>query len=89
MQAQSYIARVIENIKTHFPQVHLLAWLGYFDQRNVEKATPTAMLEVGEMLSIDGHKLWQEFTGYKSLVKTLSKERIEAAVKFLRSPSNK
>ena len=47
------------------------------------------MLEVGEMLSIDGHKLWQEFTGYKSQVKTLSKERIEAAVKFLRSPSNK
>ena len=47
------------------------------------------MLEVGEMLSIDGHKLWQEFTGYKSLVKTLAKERLEAAVKFLHSPSNK
>ena len=49
MQVQSYIARVIENIKTRFPHVHLLASLGYFDQRNVEKATPTAMLEV-EML---------------------------------------
>ena len=41
------------------------------------------------MLSIDGHKLWQEFTEYKSLVKTLRKKSIEAALKFLHSPSNK
>ena len=66
MQAQSYIARVIENIKSRFPQVHLLTCLGYFDPCNVEKATPIAILEVREMLSINGHKLWQEFTGYKS-----------------------
>ena len=50
-QAQSYIARVIENIKTRFPQV---TCLGYFDPRNVEKATPTVMLEVGEMLPLMG-----------------------------------
>ena len=69
--------------------MHLLACLGYSDPHKVEKATPAAMLEVGEMLSIDGHKLWQEFTEYKSLVKTLQKKRIEAALKFLHSPSNK
>ena len=45
----------------------------FFDPRNVEKTTPAAMLEVREMLSIDGHKLWQEFTGYKSQVKTVPK----------------
>ena len=70
-QAQSYIARVIEKIKSRFPQVHLLTCLGYFDPCIVEKATPIAMLKVGEMLSID--KLWQEFTGYKSLVIPLQK----------------
>ena len=88
-QAQSYIARVIKNFQTRFTQVHLLTCLGYFDPCNVEKATPTVMLEVGEMLSIDGHKLWLEFTGYKSLVQTLPKERLEVAVKFLHSPSHK
>lgn len=55
-QAQSYIAEVMEDMKSHFPQVHLLTCLGYFDPRSVEKATPAVMLEVREMLSIDGHK---------------------------------
>ena len=62
---------------------NLLKCLGYFDPRNVEKATPTAMLEVREMLSIDGHKLWQEFTGYKSLVKTLPKKQIRSSSEVL------
>ena len=74
-QAQSYVhCKSDKNIKFRFPQVHLLTCLGYSDPHNVEKATPAAMLEVGEMLSIDEHKLWQEFTGYKSLVKTLPRE---------------
>ena len=33
----------------------------------ITPATPLTMLEIGESLQIDGHKLWQEYTGYKSL----------------------
>ena len=43
----------------------LLTLFGYFDPENVEKATLLSMIELGDLLEIDGHKLWQEFIVYK------------------------
>ena len=48
------------------------------------------MLKVGECLQIDGHKLWQEYTGYKSFVKSLPEPHcLEVAVKAMYSPGNR
>ncbi len=90
-EAQLYITELINNIKNRFPQVHLLTCLGYFDPRNVDKATPAAIIEVSELLMVDGHKLWQDFAAYKSLVKTIPNPttRVLPVVEFLHSPSNK
>ena len=71
--ARSYIDAIITNLDNRFPQVRTLTLLGYFDPRNVQSATPLSMLELGEKLQIDGHKLWQEYIGYKSFVENLPK----------------
>ena len=48
------------------------------------------MLEIGDSLQIDGHKLWQEYIGYKSFVNSLPQPRsIEVAVKVMHSPANR
>ena len=38
--------------------IHLLSLLGYFDPHNVYKAELMSMLEVGDILGVDGHQLW-------------------------------
>ena len=57
--ARSYVDVIVTNLKNRFPQVRTLSLLGYFDPRNIDSAsaTPVHMLEVGECLKIDGHKL--------------------------------
>ena len=74
--AKSYIEAIIANLENRFPEVRTLTLLGYFGPRNVIQqsttgATPLTMLEVGEKLHVDGHKLWQEYIGYKSFVESL------------------
>jgi len=83
--ARSYVNAIITNLDSRFPQVRTLTLLGYFDPQNVEStATPLTMLEIGESLQIDGHKLWQEYIGYKSFVNSLPQPRsIEVAVKVM------
>ena len=67
--AKSYVDTTIANLENRFPQVKTLTLLGYLDPRNIQQsttaATPLTMLEIGEKLHIDGHKLWQEYIGYK------------------------
>ena len=90
--ARSYVDAIITNLENRFPQVKILSLLGYFDPRNVgsTNATPFHMLELGDWLQIDGHKLWQEYTGYKSFVKSLPEPHcLEVAVKVMYSPANR
>ena len=91
--ANSYIEAIIQNLKNRFPQLKTLALLGYFDPRNVRtaNATPFTMLEIAEelQLQVDGHKLWQEYLGYKSFVANLPSPSIEVAVQVMHSPENK
>ncbi|KAI6651842.1 Zinc finger protein [Oopsacas minuta] len=48
------------------------------------------MLEIGDTLQIDGHKLWQEYTGYKSFVQSLPMPwSVEVAVHVMHSPPNR
>ena len=87
--ARSYVDAIVTNLEKSFPQVKTLSLLGYFDPRNDESAsaTPFHMLEVGECLQIDGHKLWP---GYKSFVKSLPEPHcLEVAVKVMYSPANR
>ena len=67
--AKSYVDAIIANLENRFPQVKTLTLFGYLNPRNVQQsttaATPLTMLEIGEKLHIDGHKLWQEYIGYK------------------------
>ena len=43
--AQAYILAIVQNLKNRFPQARLLTLLGYFDPKNVEKATLFSMIE--------------------------------------------
>ena len=45
--AHDYISTLVTKLHEHFPQVHLLSLLGYFDPRNVHKAELMSTLEVG------------------------------------------
>ena len=69
--AAQYINAVIDNINNCFPQVHTLTLLGYIDPRNVSKATPVVINELGKLLAVDNRKLWQEFLAYRSFAKKL------------------
>ena len=66
--AQSYISAIIQNLNDRFPQARLLTLLGYLDPKNVDNATPCSSVELGDLLEIDGHRLWQEFTGHLSRI---------------------
>ena len=66
--AQSYISAIIQNLNDRFPQARLLTLLGYLDPKNVDNATPCSLVELGDLLEIDGHRLWQEFTGHLSRI---------------------
>ena len=57
--ASQYITAVIDNIRGRFP--HTLTFIGYLDPWNVSKATPPTMNELGDLMGVDGKKLWQEF----------------------------
>lgn len=69
--AASYLNALISNLRNQFPQVHILKLLRYFQPENINHATPLVMLELGEFLQEDGHKIWLEFAGYKSFIETL------------------
>ena len=94
--AQSYIDAIITNLEDRFPEIRTLTLLGYFDPRNVIQqqqqtiaATPLIMLEIGEKLQIDGHKLWQEYMGYKSFVESLPRLlSVDVAVHIMHTPPN-
>lgn len=70
-------------------QVRLVSLLGYFDHRNATKASLASMLETGDLLPIDGHKLWLEFSAYQSLVERLPKATITSAMQAMYCPDNK
>ena len=59
--ASQYITAVIDNVRGHFPQAHTLTFIGYLDPWNVSKAIPPTMNELGDLMGVDGKKLWQEF----------------------------
>ncbi len=71
------------------PSVHLLSLLGYFDPRNVHKAELMSMLEVGDILGVDGHHLWLEFTTYHSLIERLDNPTLYAAMQSMHNPQVK
>ncbi len=73
---QNYIETVIKNIRHRFPQPRLVLLLGYLDPRNVHKATPFTIMELGDTFGLDGSKLWQEYLLYKPLALLLKVERI-------------
>ena len=90
--AKSYVEAVITHLDNRFPEVRTLTLLGYIDPRNLSgsAANPITMLELGEKLQVDGHKLWHEYTGYRSFVKSLTKgSTIHVAVSVMHSPENK
>ena len=87
--ANEYIAALVNNLECRFPQVRLVSLLGYFDPRNVKKATLLSMLEVGDLLQVDGHKLWLEFHTYQSFVERLPQPTIASAMAAMHSPDNK
>ena len=64
--AHDYISlsTLVTKLHKRFPQVHLLSLLRYFDLCNVYKAELMSMLEVGDILGVDGHQLWLEFTTF-------------------------
>ena len=47
------------------------------------------MLELGDYLDIDGHKLWMEFSTYRSFVKRLPSPTIQAAMHAMHGPDMK
>ena len=48
------------------------------------------MLEIGEKLHIDRHKLWQEYIGYKSFIESLPNPVcLETAIHVMYSPANR
>ena len=87
--AEKYISSLVSNLQERFPHVHLISLLGYFDPRNAEKATLLSMLELGDYLDIDGHKLWMEFSTYRSFVKRLPSPTIQAAMHAMHGPDVK
>ena len=80
--ASQYVTAVIDNIHNHFPQAHTLTLLGYLDPRNVSKATPPSINELGNLMGVDGRKLWQEFLAYRCFANNLPELSVEA-VSFL------
>ena len=66
-KAQEYLSALLENLRNRFPQAHLLSLLGLLDPRNVEKATPSLVIELGTTMGMDGHKLWNEFLAFAPL----------------------
>ena len=87
--AEKYISSLVTNLQDRLPHVHLISLLGYFDPRNTEKATLLSMLELGDYLDIDGHKLWMEFSTYRSFVKRLPSPTIPAAMHAMHEPDMK
>ena len=57
--------------------------------RNVDKATPAHMIELGMHFGIDGPKLWDEFRSYRQLVTTMEDRTLAQAVKEICHPSNR
>ena len=81
--AHDYISlsTLVTKLHEHFPQVHLLSLLRYFDLRNVYKAELMSMLEVGDILGVDGHQLWLEFTTfYQSFIEQLDNPTLYTAM---------
>lgn len=84
-----YISALVSKLHERFPQVHLLSLLGYFDPRNVQEAELLSMLELGDILGIDGHQLWLEFTTYRSFIHRLDNPTLYTAMKSMHNPQVK
>ena len=87
--ASQYITAVIDNLRGRFPQVRTITLLGYIDPWNVSKATPATINELGDLMGVDGKKLWQEFLAYKSFAKSLPEVSVAAAVQTIFDTGNK
>ncbi len=84
--ACDYILALITKLHEHFPQVHLLSLLGYFDPRNVHEAEIMSILELGDILGTDGHQLWLEFITYRSFIDRLDSPTLYAAMQSMHNP---
>ena len=87
VRARTYIDALISNIKDRFPHTKTLSSFGYLDPRNVNKASVHAITEFGELMSIDGLKLWEEFIVYRSFAQRYPD--ISAVVKQVWGIANK
>ena len=87
--ANQYIAALVYNLECPFPQKRLVSLLGYFDPRNVKKATLASMLELGDFLKIDGHRQWIELCTYQSFVERLPQPCVIPAMQAMYTSDNR
>ena len=87
-QAQQYLSALLENLRNRFPQAHL-SLLGLLDPRNVDKANPSLVLELGSTMGMDGHKLWNEFIAYRSLASSLTPQSLKHALTVMWNSDNR
>ena len=85
-KAESYIERLVSNIKHRFPQVHALSLLGCLDPRNAPQAMPAQVLELAGEFGLEGPQLWNEFRSYQSLAATIEPQSLSAAMKCMWNP---
>ena len=57
INATSYLDAIINNLKNRFLQIRIITLLGYFQPQNIHSSSPLAMLELGDFLKLDGHKI--------------------------------
>jgi len=89
---QQYIGQLIVCLKNRFPQSRVLTLLGYLDPRNVEKATPTTVMDLAECFDLEQSKLWSEYLVYRSLASSLKKPEkqslMEKSMEVVLGPDN-
>ena len=58
---KSYLSKLIDNIQTRFPHVHLVSLMGNLLPQNSAKATPNAVMELAREFDVDKSMFWNEF----------------------------
>ena len=58
---KSYLSKLIDNIQTRFPHVHLVSLMGNLLPQNSAKATPNAVMELAREFDVDESMFWNEF----------------------------
>ena len=62
---------------------------GLLDPRNVEKGTPSLVVELGTLMGMDGLKLWNEFLAYCSLASSLTHQSLQKALMVMWSEGDR